>query len=256
MTKPLNLPSIRLYSPQALAEQVAVSLGVSQSHYLINVMRLKSGAEVRLFHESGGEWRARIEVQGKSATAVALEQTRPPAAPPPLSLAFCPLKSGKSETIVEKATELGVAALYPVISAHTVVDRVNAAKLTAAAVEAAEQCERVEVPAIAPLQPLFTFLDRLPGDTTLIYGDETGHAEPLAEAIPALTPPLCALVGPEGGFSAQELAALRRRPRTVGVTLGPRILKADTAAYTLLACLACHHADWREKPSFRTPHAD
>lgn len=254
MTKPLNLPSVRLYSSVALARGGAVPLDVSQSHYLINVMRIKSGAHIRLFHDSSGEWLSEIQVTGKHAVALPVEQTRNPALCPDIMLAFSPLKSGKTEDIIEKGTELGVRAFYPIITKHTVVDRIKEDKLRAHAVEASEQAERIDVPVIHPLQLFAAFIDALPPETTLIYGDESGQGAALGDALPPLQQPaLCALVGPEGGFSAVEFSMLRRRSNTIAVTLGPRILKADTAAFTLLACLACRYGDWQEKPSFRSP---
>jgi 16S rRNA (uracil1498-N3)-methyltransferase len=154
--------------------------------------------------------------------------------------------------VVEKATELGVARISPVITQFTVADRINEAKFSAIAIEAAEQCERLDLPIISPLAPLEKQLEHWPEERLLIYGDESGAAANAKEVLPHLMQGSYALlIGPEGGFSQGELALLRSLPYVKGMCLGPRVLRADTATVAALALLQAFCGDWEGKPAFR-----
>jgi 16S rRNA (uracil1498-N3)-methyltransferase len=221
----------RLYVPTDLAAGQSVGLGAGQAHYLRSVLRLAGGAEIALFNGRDGEWRGRIDGIGKGWCSIALdEQTRMQQAEPDLWLVFAPVKRARIDYLVEKATELGVSALHPVRTSRTVVERVNVERLQANAIEAAEQTERLSVP--------------------LVHGPESGQAPPIAEAVAGLRDALSAaaavLIGPEGGFTETELDGLANLPFVSPVSLGPRILRADTAALAALAIVQALAGDWRK----------
>jgi len=192
---------------------------------------------VRLFNARDGEWRAELAVAKRDVTATALARVRPPAAEPGPTLAMAAIKRARLELVVEKATELGVAEIRPLATARAVVDRVNHDRLAAIATEAAEQCERLTVPAIAPLRPLDAVLAERISDRPLYAAVERADATALAAAVAAHGAGDL-LIGPEGGFTAAERAALAATPGVVAVSLGPRILRAETAAIAGLALLA------------------
>jgi 16S rRNA (uracil1498-N3)-methyltransferase len=222
-----------------------------QSHYLLQVMRAKDGAELALFNAEDGEWLGQLVRLGKKDAAVMLEkQLRAPEASPDIWLVFAPIKSGRIDFLVEKATELGARALWPVRTERTIVSRVNEERLRKGAVEAAEQTERLDVPDVHPYQPLGQLLKDWPQDRPLFYGEELGSggaAQEVLAAFPAGTP--CGLlVGPEGGFSAREQEQLRSLPFCNPLSLGPRILRADTAALAGLTCLQLWLGDWEKRP--------
>ncbi|OIR06144.1 ribosomal RNA small subunit methyltransferase E [mine drainage metagenome] len=234
-------PKLRLFVDAALAPGAALPLTAEQAHYLLSVMRAAAGTPVAVFNGRDGEWRARLEPAGRKGGRLILESpSRPQAPEPDLWLLFAPIKRTRIDFIAEKATELGVSALQPVFTRHTVMSRVNDERLRAIAIEAAEQCERLSVPQVRPAAALDSLLAGWPSERRLILLDEGGGGRPVAEALGALPPgPAALLVGPEGGFAAAELESLRALPFTVPVGLGPRILRADTAA---LAALACYQA--------------
>ncbi len=241
------IPKTRLFVPTDLAGGLAIGLEPSQAHYVKTVLRLGQGDVVALFNGRDGEWLGRIDGVGKGWCSVALfEQRRLQDAAPDLWLVFAPLKRGRIDFLVEKATELGVSALYPVYTRRSVVERVNLERLRANAIEAAEQTERLSVPAVAEPQPLERMLAHWPADRRLLLCDESGAAPPIAESLTAAAPGACAvLVGPEGGFAETELDALRKLPFVSPVGLGPRVLRADTAALAALAVLQAIAGDWR-----------
>jgi len=229
---------IRLYIKLPLIAYKDISLSESQSHYLQKVMRLKEGDEVLVFNGTHGEWLAKITATfKKSTTLTPLSQTRSPQKEVDLWLLFSPLKPKRQEFLEEKATELGVARLWPIRCERTSVLKINVEKMEAHAIEAAEQCKRLTVPMINPLTPLVDVLKAWPEDRVLIFGDETLAAPSLVtlEIDPQQT--YAFLVGPEGGFSPQELALLRSHPKAQGVSLNPHILRAETAALVGLSYL-------------------
>ncbi len=230
-----------------------VALGRDQAHWLNTVMRAKAGEEVAVFNGRDGEWRAEIAALTKSGGSLhPAEQLRPQRPEPDLWLLFAPLKKDATDFVVEKATELGVSALGPVFTRHTVAQRVNSERLAANAREAAEQCERLSIPRLLPPESLEKLLADWDPTRRLLYMDETGGGAPIAEVASGLDgQSLAVLVGPEGGFAKSELDALRDLPFATAVGLGPRILRADTAALAALACLQAWCGDWRDRPAFR-----
>ncbi len=231
--------SVRLFVTAPLANGAAVELGQEQAHYLKNVMRLGEGDAVALFNGSEGEFRARIESFGKRAASLLVEeQLRAQSAEPDLWLVFAPIKRARIDYLVEKATELGASALVPVITRHTHVERLNLDRLRAHAIEAAEQSERLTVPRIDEPRALDDALAGWDASRRIMLCDESGKALPAAQALAGQSAAAWAvLIGPEGGFAETELDALRKLPFVSAVSLGPRILRADTAALAGLAVL-------------------
>ncbi len=249
MTTPEDVeapPRTRLYVTDALAAGATLTLDDRAAHYLRTVLRLDVGADVALFNGRDGEWRARISAAAKRATTVALmAQTRPQTQEPDVWLLFAPVKRARIDLIVEKATELGVTRLLPVLTRRTIVTRVNVARLAATAIEAAEQCERLSVPAVDDPAPLDAVLARWPAGRRLLVGDEGGGGVPLRGAASAVgAAPWALLVGPEGGFEPGELDALRQFQFVTRVGLGPRVLRADTAVTAALAVVQSSIGDW------------
>ena len=246
----------RLFVPNDLSPGVEAPLGEPQAHYLRHVMRLAEGARLLLFNGRDGEWSATLSLRGKKAAVAQVEaQTRVQEKEPDVWLCFAPVKRARIDFIAEKATELGVSVLQPVITQHTAVERVNVERLAANAVEAAEQTERLTVPEVRTPLDLTRLLDAWPAGRRLLICDETGGGPPIAEALAGLdaaarSAPWAIVIGPEGGFAQAELTALRRIKDVVAVGLGPRILRADTAALTALACWQAMVGDGR-KPTPR-----
>jgi 16S rRNA (uracil1498-N3)-methyltransferase len=238
---------IRLFVQDDLAAGRDVLLSGDHAHYLVNVMRQGVGAPIALFNGRDGEWRAVIVEASRRACRVALEtRTREQTRVPDLELLVSVVKRSRLETIVEKAAELGAARVRPVLTRRTNADRVRTDRLAAIMVEAAEQCERLEVPAIDEPEKLDRLLDRWNPSRRLIFCDEGGEAQPALSALAALPPgPAAILIGPEGGFSPEERARLRAMPGVTPVTLGPRILRADTAAICALTLYQATGGDWR-----------
>ncbi len=226
--------SARLFVTAPLATGSSAEATPAQAHYLTVVMRRRSGEQVRLFNGRDGEWSARIGPIGRDhATLIVEQQVRPQAPEPDLWLAFALLKRNATDLVVQKATELGAAAILPVVTAHTNALRVNLARLAAIAVEAAEQSERLSVPRVHAPQPLPALLDAWSPDRRLIAAIERSEAP----GIPSGAGPAALLVGPEGGFDPAELETLRRQPFVSLCSLGPRILRAETACIAGLALL-------------------
>jgi 16S rRNA (uracil1498-N3)-methyltransferase len=240
--------TIRLFVDRDLGPDRRLVLTEGQAHYLQHVMRLSAGDELAVFNGRHGEWGARIEAVRKGAGTLALtECRRPQAAGSDVWLVFAPVKRTPIDLVAAKATELGASALRPVVTRHTAVARVNVERLKANAIEAAEQCGRLDVPAVHAPEPLESLLARWPPERRLMLCDESGAAEPVALALslPAAREPWAILVGPEGGFAATELDAIRKLPFVKAVSLGPRLLRADTAAIAALACWQALAGDWR-----------
>jgi 16S rRNA (uracil1498-N3)-methyltransferase len=237
---PASLP--RLYVEQGLEEGATLTLDGPPAHYLASVMRLGPGDRVKLFDDRTGEWLAEIEASAKRRVTLRVrERLREREAVPDLWLLFAPIKRGRIDWLVEKATELGVARLVPVITRRTIVDRVNRERLLAHAVEAAEQCERTALPELSEAQKLDTILRDWPPERALLFADEAGGT-PLAQV--AAPGPAAILIGPEGGFTGEEREAIRALPSASAISLGPRILRADTAAVAAVALWMAKAGDW------------
>jgi 16S rRNA (uracil1498-N3)-methyltransferase len=236
---PKSLP--RLFVRQPLGEGARVALGAGQANYLGNVLRMKEGAALLLFDGSSGEWLANIADGAKKSMVVAVEErTRPLEEVPNVALAFAPVKRTQTDWLVEKATELGVRSLQPVITQRTVVERVKLERLQSIAIEAAEQCGRTLLPQIAEPMPLARLVEQR--GRTLYFADEQG-GEPAATAF--APGPATILTGPEGGFTEGERALIRAAPGARAISLGPRILRAETAALAALAAYMAIAGDWR-----------
>ena len=236
---PKSLP--RLFVRAQLGEGVGVDLDAGQANYLGNVMRLGEGAELLVFDGSSGEWLARISEAGKKRMALTVERrTREPEAIPDVWLAFAPVKRTQTDWLVEKATELGAAKLIPVITHRTIAERVKLERLGSIAIEAAEQCGRTRLPTIDVPVSLAQFLKQ--ADRAIYFADE-GGGEPAASAFKP--GPAVILTGPEGGFTDDERAVIRAAPNAIPVSLGPRILRAETAALAALAAYMAVAGDWR-----------
>ena len=236
---PRSLP--RLYVGEPLAEGAAVVLDPPQVNYLGNVMRKSVGDELLLFDGASGEWLARIAEAGKKRMTLAVERrTREAETLPDLILAFAPIKRAQTDWLVEKATELGVAKLIPVITHRTIAERVKLERLGSIAIESAEQCGRTRLPTIDEPVSLAQFLKQ--ADRAIYFADEGGGA-PAAHAFKP--GPAVILIGPEGGFTDDERAAIRGVSNAIPVSLGPRILRAETAALAALAAYMTVAGDWR-----------
>lgn len=237
----------RLYIVTGLAAGSEVDLEMGQSHYLRSVLRLGRGAAVAVFNPAGGEWLCRIAEIGKSVMRLTVErQLRTPGPEADLWLLFAPIKRTRLDWLVEKATELGVSALLPVWTAHTQAERVNLERLRARAIEAAEQSERLSVPELRAPEKLERLLAAWPPERRLIVCDETGGGEAFGDAATRLSPgPAALLVGPEGGFDQRELDAIEKLTFVTRVGLGPRVLRAETAALAALAVYQAIAGDWR-----------
>ena len=242
------LPKIRLHVDAPLGAGQCVALTEAQAHYLFGVMRQGAGAEVSLINSRDGEWRAVVrEAAKRRGTLECLDQTAPLRLPPDVWLLFAPLKKTRTDFIVEKAAELGVRRILPVSTDFTGADRVNRDRLQAHAVEAAEQCGGTYVPEVAPLTPLRRALQDWDPTRRLMWCDEALATASKAAGLDALTPgtPWAILTGPEGGFSEAERGWLAGLPFTLPVRLGPRVLRADTAAVAALTLWQLHCGDWR-----------
>ena len=234
----------RLFLPDDLAAGVEIDLPRETAHYLTNVIRKSVGDSVRVFNGAGGEWRAEIiELRKKSVQLRVEEPLRPPVSVPDITLLFAPVRKHRTAFIIEKGTELGVRTFQPVLTARTQFPRLNIEKARLQAIEAAEQTERLDVPEIRAAKPLLDILSAW-GDTPILFADEAGDAETAQAACLKLSAPLAILIGPEGGFTDAERAELRAMPNIHPVTLGPRILRADTAAIAFLSVWQSVSGDW------------
>jgi 16S rRNA (uracil1498-N3)-methyltransferase len=238
---PKSLP--RLYVTVPLGEGVWVELDAGHAKYLGNVLRMKAGGELLLFDGSSGEWLARIAEAGRKRMALSVERrTREPETIPDVWLAFAPDNRARLDWLVEKATELGAARLVPVTTHRTIVERLKLERLRAHIVEAAEQCGRTRLPELAEPLPLGRFLEQREHSRTLYFADESG-GEPAASAFKPGAATI--LIGPEGGFTDEERAAIRAAPNAQPISLGPRFLRAETAALAALAAYMTVAGDWR-----------
>lgn len=239
---------IRLFVAADLAAAAVIGLSPEQSHYVGRVMRRGIGDELLLFNGRHGEWLAKIEGQGRGwCSAALIRQTRPQTPMPDLWLIYAPIKRARGDFLAEKAAELGVSALWPVFTRRTIVSRVNTERLTANAVEASEQCERLTVPEIFEPADFNVMIAKFPRERRIVICDESGAGEPIAAALNNLTvdAPYAIVTGPEGGFEPGELDGFADLPFVTRVTLGPRLLRADTAAIAALSCFQALLGDWR-----------
>jgi 16S rRNA (uracil1498-N3)-methyltransferase len=238
---------IRLFVPQDLAPGYGVILTLDQSRYLTSVMRQAIGAQVLLFNGRHGEWTATLTENGKRGALLKVdEQVRPMALGPDLDLIIALVKRGRVETIVEKAAELGVRRVRLTVTRRTNVDFVKLGRLDAIAMEAAEQTGRLDVPTVEDPVKLAEILDGWDPARKLVFCDEGGDARPAFQALAGSQAPAAILIGPEGGFSPEERERLRSLPFVTPVSLGPRILRADTAAISALTLWQAAAGDWRE----------
>jgi len=250
----------RLYIDAPLATGQAVPLDRDQANYLVNVLRLERGGEVLLFNGRDGEWRARLAGGKKLAAVQVGEQARPQTSPSDLHVLFAPLKHARLDYLVQKAVEMGCSRLQPVLTRHTQVARINLERMAANSIEAAQQCGILSLPEIAKPLTFDVLMTVADPDRLLVFCDEdaevkdpvaalakvrSGPSALLPAASAGTPPPLALLIGPEGGFSADERAVLLKHRNVVRLSLGPRILRADTAAVAALALLQAVLGDWR-----------
>ena len=243
----IDFKSQRLFLDASLGGGERVPLDRAQAHYLLNVLRFDDGDALLVFNGRDGEWRARLAITGRKAAHLDIvERTRDQPAPSPIVYCFAPLKQARLDYLVQKAVEMGAGALQPVVTRHTQAKPLNAERMRANVVEAAEQCGVLCVPAIREVLKFDAWLAAWPPADLLVFCDEEAEGPPL----PALASRsghggICGvLIGPEGGFSAEERAALLALPHTARLSLGPRILRADTAAVAALALVQASLGDW------------
>jgi len=237
----------RLYVSQDLTTGAEVRLDAQQTNYLVNVLRLATGARVLLFNGRDGEFAATLSgASRKGASLVAGARTRPQEAPPDVDYLFAPLKHARLDYMAQKAVERGARSLRPVVTRHTQVTRLNLDRLRANAIEACEQCGVIWIPEIAPVKPLGEALRRQPPDRLMVFCDEEADATNPLDALASAGAEggVSLLIGPEGGFADDERALILSLPRVVRLSLGPRILRADTAAVAALALIQATLGDW------------
>lgn len=239
---------IRLFVQPGLGPDAEVPLGPDQAHYLFNVMRLGADAPVTIFNGRDGEWFARVARVARNGGALRVVGAgQPQRRPPDLTLLFAPIKKARTDFIVEKAAELGCARIQPVFTRHTNSERLRIDRLRAHAIEAAEQCGETYVPELDEPVKLDRLLDGWDPARRLMFCDESRVARPAAEALAEIAPgaPWAILIGPEGGFAEEEMTRLRALPFVLPVTLGPRVLRADTAAVAAITLWQSVLGDWR-----------
>lgn len=239
--------SPRLYVDADLATDAVIALDRSQSNYLGNVLRMSAGDPVLIFNGRDGEWQAAIAAGKRADRLTVLRQTRAQDRLPDIAYAFAPLKHARLDYMVQKAIEMGAASLQPVVTRYTQASRVNTERMRANVVEAAEQCGILSIAAVGEPMNLSRFLEQRDADRLLIFCDEAAEvADPLA-ALAGARPAsngIDVLIGPEGGFADEERALLLRQPRILRLALGPRIMRADTAAVAALALIQAVLGDW------------
>jgi 16S rRNA (uracil1498-N3)-methyltransferase len=237
-------PRLHVETPLAMGAEFA--LPQEQGHYLVHVLRQSSGDAVALFNGKDGEWLAYITTVTKKSVHVRIERlTADVQAPPDIDYLFAPLKHARLDYMVQKATELGARRLRPVITQRTVAERVNLDRMKANAIEAAEQCNLVFVPEVSEPLPLAKVLARWVPSRHLIYCDESASVANPVEALRNIVAPAAVLVGPEGGFTPEERQHLKSLPFVTAISLGPRIMRADTVAIAALAVVQATIGDWK-----------
>ena len=243
----MRAATIRLYVEKKLGAGLAVTCTPAQANYLLNVMRLADGAEILIFDGQSGEWRAGIQRQKRGVCVLRVqEQTRPQEEGTDIHYLFAPVKRARLDFMVQKATELGVAALSPVLTRRTEVKRIKIERMRANVIEAAEQCGVLRIPQVNEPQSLDRLLAAWDPARGIVYCDEEAAVSSPLEALKPLVPgPMAVLIGPEGGFDADERERLRGLPFVTPVSLGPRVMRADTAAVAALALVNSVLGDWR-----------
>ncbi len=236
----------RLFLEPALAQGARLPLEREQANYLLSVLRMKQDDTVLVFNGRDGEWLAAISVEGrKQASLTLVRQTRPQPAAPDLHYLFAPLKHARLDYMAQKAVEMGAGVIQPVLTRRTQVSRLNLDRMRANAVEAAEQCGILSLPEIRAERPLEAALEALEPERLLVFCDEAmAQASPVAALAQAQPGPLAVLIGPEGGFDEGERQRILARRGTLPISLGPRILRADTAAVAALALVQAIRGDW------------
>lgn len=239
---------IRLFLDADLKPEEEIVLAEKASHYLVNVMRCVKGDKIRCFNSTAGEFLCQITQQDKKKSTIKVEnQLRKPKASEDLWLIFAPLKKDKMDFVIEKAVELGVSKIIPVLTKYTNTDKIKTERLKAQAVEAAEQCERLDVPEVSEAVELEKLLKDWDKNRILFFMDERRKGEPVVQAFERKKGhPAAVLIGPEGGFAEDEAQALAKQKFVKNVSLGPRILRAETAAAASLAVWQATQGDWRE----------
>lgn len=241
-----DFTSERLFVAADLRGGAEFALDEAQSHYLVNVLRLPAGARVLVFNGRDGEWSAEVAaVKRKAVALVVSERTRPQSSGPDIDYIFAPLKRSRLDYMVQKATEMGVRRLRPVMTERTIAERVRMDRMQANVIEAAEQCGILEVPAVLEPRPLPAVIDAWDAARHLIFCDEEAEGDPLETLRRLPSAPVGVLVGPEGGFTPKERGMLLARPFVEPISLGPRVMRADTAAVAILALVAATLGDWR-----------
>ena len=244
-----NYTLTRLFLETDLSQGDDIDLSREQAHYLGSVLRRVEGASIRVFNGRDGEWRAEIsEIGKKSGRLSVIESLRDQNEVPDMTLLFAPVRKHRTGFIIEKATELGVKTLKPVLTTRTQFPRFNADKARLQAIEAAEQTERLDVPEIEPVQPLKDLLAAWDG-RPILFADEAGDGKSAETAVKQVETPAAILIGPEGGFSPEERAELLGLDFVIPVSLGPRILRADTAALSVLTLWQALSGDWNGSPA-------
>lgn len=238
----------RLHVTEALDDGTDLTLGPEQSHYLAHVLRLTSGDAVRLFNNESGEVLAYITTVAKKAVSLRCERQVHAVLPPPdIDYVFAPLKHQRLDYLVQKATELGARRLQPMITARTVAERVNLDRMRANVIEAAEQCNLVFVPEVLEPKTFASLMKSWDQNRAIIFCDETATSADPRVALGNSKPPAAVFVGPEGGFTEEERATLKSMPNVAIISLGPRIMRADTAAVAALAIVQATIGDWQTR---------
>lgn len=242
-----DFTSERLFIDAPLAAGATIRLADNQAHYLVNVLRLGVGANVLVFNGYDGEWQAEIAAVKKRAADLRIQsRTRDQEPAQDLDYVFAPLKRARLDYMVQKAVEMGVSRLRPVLTHRTIAERVNLERMHANAIEAAEQCGVLNLPRIEPVMTLERLIEGWDSGRTLIFCDEAGAGSSPLDALSALPHgPTGILIGPEGGFDEVERQMLLSRPFVTPISLGPRIMRADTAAVAALALVNATRGDWR-----------
>ncbi|MGH6846590.1 MAG: 16S rRNA (uracil(1498)-N(3))-methyltransferase [Methylocella sp.] len=240
----------RLYVNPPLAQAAQIALDQAQANYVRNVLRLSEGAKILVFNGRDGEWESKVAASNRKHVTLAVDKLARPQEPrPDLHYLFAPLKQARQDYMVEKSVEMGAGLLRPVLTSRTQASRINCERMHAHAIAAAEQCGILSIPEIAPGIKLDALLGAWEKDRLLIFCDEDAPpCDPLAALRPSDNtkgPALAVLIGPEGGFDARERKALLGLPRVIRLTLGPRVLRADTAAVAALALVQAALGDWR-----------
>lgn len=246
--RPTSRSAPRLFVEHRLSPGIEFAVSGDQTHYLLAVLRRNSGDPVVLFNGRDGEWSGHVARTGRRECVVAVTgPLRQQTSPPDLTFLFAPLKRARLDYLVQKATELGAGRIVPVMTAHTNVDRIKTERLRANIIEAAEQCGALWIPQLGEAVGLADAVAALSDDTTLVFCDEAAPAgDPVAALAGVRSRRLAVLVGPEGGFSVSEREQLRLDPRTIALSLGSRILRADTAGVAALALVQAIAGDWRK----------